>query len=275
MTWRSCDANRAPSTFADIVADNAWRRQTQFSTPLLAVGYGPDCCLLFSIPAKNVASCMQSSQAACKVRKCTLCTAMRNVQSQDPPLQILTATFLCSSSCGRAQQTYAQATVGQDILLNFAAGLFRTASWNMCGKFRTNLKREISHGEIVPPRNSPPPPVLGLCWLLRGSFDCVRCPHTSVLRPSTTCLAAFPDPSPTPPKDMGHSHTHPSPVHRRCRSALLGRESGTVVPLPMGAASAPPHPSRTGAGDASQSVTPKTVTISRVPTTTSHAQAIT
>ena len=25
---------------------------------------------------------------------------------------------------------------------------------------------------------------LGLCWLLRGSFDCFRCPHTSVLRPS-------------------------------------------------------------------------------------------
>ena len=29
----------------------------------------------------------------------------------------------------------------------------------------------------------------GLCWLLRGSFDCFCCPHTSVLRPSTTCLA--------------------------------------------------------------------------------------
>ena len=34
--------------------------------------------------------------------------------------------------------------------------------------------------------------VLGLCWLLRGSFDCFCCPHTFVLRPSTTCLAAFP-----------------------------------------------------------------------------------
>ena len=31
--------------------------------------------------------------------------------------------------------------------------------------------------------------VLGLCWLLWGSFDCFWCPHTSVLRPSTTCLA--------------------------------------------------------------------------------------
>ena len=61
MTWRSCDANRAPSTFVHIVADNAWRRQTQFSTPLPAAGYGRDCCLLFSIPAKNVASCRQSS----------------------------------------------------------------------------------------------------------------------------------------------------------------------------------------------------------------------
>ena len=28
MTWRSCDANRAPSTFVHIVADNAWQRQT-------------------------------------------------------------------------------------------------------------------------------------------------------------------------------------------------------------------------------------------------------
>ena len=34
--------------------------------------------------------------------------------------------------------------------------------------------------------------VLGLCRLLRGSFDCFCCPHTSVLRLSTTCLAAFP-----------------------------------------------------------------------------------
>ena len=31
--------------------------------------------------------------------------------------------------------------------------------------------------------------VLGLCWLFRGSFDCLCCPHTSVLRSSTTCLA--------------------------------------------------------------------------------------
>ena len=34
--------------------------------------------------------------------------------------------------------------------------------------------------------------VLGLCWLLRVSFDCCCCPHTSVLRPSTTCLSVFP-----------------------------------------------------------------------------------
>ena len=34
--------------------------------------------------------------------------------------------------------------------------------------------------------------LLGLCWLLWGSFDCFCCPHTSVLRPSTTCVAAFP-----------------------------------------------------------------------------------
>ena len=38
-------------------------------------------------------------------------------------------------------------------------------------------------------------PVVGiwrLCWLLWGSFDCFCCPHTSVLRPSTTCLFVFP-----------------------------------------------------------------------------------
>ena len=34
--------------------------------------------------------------------------------------------------------------------------------------------------------------VLGLRWLLQGSFDCVCCPHTSVLRPSVACLAVFP-----------------------------------------------------------------------------------
>ena len=61
LTWRSCDAHPAPSMFVHIVADNAWRRQTQFSTPL-AVGYGQDCCLLFCIPAKNVASCRQNAQ---------------------------------------------------------------------------------------------------------------------------------------------------------------------------------------------------------------------
>ena len=34
--------------------------------------------------------------------------------------------------------------------------------------------------------------VLRMCWLLWESFDCFCCPHTSVLRPSTTCLAVFP-----------------------------------------------------------------------------------
>ena len=87
----ACSPEFAVGNFAPTCcADNAWRRQTELSTPLR--------------------------------------TAMRNVRSQDPPLQILTATFLCFSSCGRAQETYAQATVGQDILLNFAAGLFRTAA---------------------------------------------------------------------------------------------------------------------------------------------------
>ena len=33
--------------------------------------------------------------------------------------------------------------------------------------------------------------VLRMCWLLPGSFDCFRCPHTSVHRPSIACLAVF------------------------------------------------------------------------------------
>ena len=33
--------------------------------------------------------------------------------------------------------------------------------------------------------------VLRMCWLLLGSFDCFCCPHTSVHRPSITCLAVF------------------------------------------------------------------------------------
>ena len=59
MTWRSPVTDGAPSMFVDIMADNAWRRQIQFSTPLLAVGYGRDSCLLFSLSAKDVASYRQ------------------------------------------------------------------------------------------------------------------------------------------------------------------------------------------------------------------------
>ena len=33
--------------------------------------------------------------------------------------------------------------------------------------------------------------ILKLCWLLWGSFDCFCCPHTSVLRASTTCLSVY------------------------------------------------------------------------------------
>ena len=33
--------------------------------------------------------------------------------------------------------------------------------------------------------------VLRMCWLLSGSFDCFCCPHTSVHRPSISCLAVF------------------------------------------------------------------------------------
>ena len=42
-----------------------------------------------------------------------------------------------------------------------------------------------------PRLRSPVVGVLGLCGLLRRSFDCFCCPHTCVLGPSTTCLTAF------------------------------------------------------------------------------------
>ena len=45
--------------------------------------------------------------------------------------------------------------------------------------------------------------VLGLCWLLWGLFDCFCCPHTSVLRPSTTCLCVSVCVSPTCPAPRG------------------------------------------------------------------------
>ena len=122
MTWRSCDANRAPSTFVHIVVDNAWQRQTQFSTPLLAVGYGRDCCLLFSIPAKNVASCRQSSQVyiAYSDEKCTI--------TRSPITDSEGNTSLFQLLWKSTTDRHAQATVGQDILLNFPAGLFCTAA---------------------------------------------------------------------------------------------------------------------------------------------------
>ena len=48
------------------------------------------------------------------------------------------------------------------------------------------------HGVPFARQRRPVVGVLGLCWLLRGSFDCFCSPYTSVLRLSTTCLAAFP-----------------------------------------------------------------------------------
>ena len=46
------------------------------------------------------------------------------------------------------------------------------------------------HGVPFVRQRRPVVGVLKLCWLLQGSFDCFSGPHTSVLRPSTTCLAA-------------------------------------------------------------------------------------
>ena len=48
------------------------------------------------------------------------------------------------------------------------------------------------HGVPFARQRRPVVGVRGLCWLLWGSPECVCCPHTSVLRPSTTCLSVFP-----------------------------------------------------------------------------------
>ena len=68
--------------------------------------------------------------------------------------------------------------------------------------------------------------VLGLCWLLRGSFDCFWCPHTSVLRPSTTCLAVFPCAG-VPGAPLLHALSRPSTVlcRRGPRVGSLGARS--------------------------------------------------
>ena len=48
------------------------------------------------------------------------------------------------------------------------------------------------HGVPFARQRRPVVGILRMCWLLWGSFDCLRCPHTSVLRSSTTCLSVFP-----------------------------------------------------------------------------------
>ena len=48
------------------------------------------------------------------------------------------------------------------------------------------------HGVPFARQRRPVVGVLRLYWLLWGSFDCFCCPHTSVVRPSTTCLSVFP-----------------------------------------------------------------------------------
>ena len=60
-----------------------------------------------SVPSITLPPCKGCSKLQAKFATCALCTALRNVRSQDPPTQILTATFFRFSSCGRAQQTYA------------------------------------------------------------------------------------------------------------------------------------------------------------------------
>ena len=90
----------------------------------------------------------------------------------------------------------------------------------------------------------------GLCWLLRGSVDCFCCPHTSVLRPSTSCLAAFhvPPPPPAAPVRLPRPlrslqncpHTNPSFALETCPCARVCDVSGPVF---WGRAPSAPFPS--------------------------------
>ena len=95
--------------------------------------------------------------------------------------------------------------------------------------------------------------VLRMCWLLPGSFDCFCCPHTSVHRPSTACLAVFlcgpgalflhvlsrPSticPPPTPPRNGTgtlRSDTHGTAGQSRrppCHSLCVGAPASPAPP---------------------------------------------
>ena len=67
-------------------------------------------------------------------------------------------------------------------------------------------------------RQQRPVGILRLCWFLWGSFDCFCCPHTSVHRPSTTCLSA----PPPPPESDGPDKPPPPGNTAPARKVLSG-----------------------------------------------------
>ena len=99
------------------------------------------------------------------------------------------------------------------------------------------------HGVPFACQRRPVVSLLRLCWLLRGSFDCFCCPHTSVLRPSTTCLSVFPctgNPPPPPPPPPPHMC---SQNDQRDVGIILSRRCWGRPPPPPGTAGrAPPPP---------------------------------
>ena len=135
--------------------------------------------------------------------------------------------------------------------------------------------------------------VLGLCWLLPGSFDCFCCPHTSVHRPSIACLAVFlcspgalflhalPGPSticPFPPH--GWSAPDGLPLLLRKQPVWAAGDTPHLMPVEQGL---PWHPVATGLarGEESPPPPPPPVVVSRASTSlpwalpgTQHAKAV-
>ena len=113
-----------------------------------------------------------------------------------------------------------------------------------------------------PRQRRPAVGVLGLCWLLRGWFDCFCCPHTSVLRPSVACLAAFPCVW-APGALLLHALSQPSTTYapplrgsrvRRARSLLVAGSARFMVDAadpPPQSAPMPPNPEGAAAAKAS------------------------
>ena len=99
-----------------------------------------------------------------------------------------------------------------------------------------------------PRSRSPVVGMLGLCWLLPGSFDCFGCPRASVHRPSIACLAvflcgpgAFLPRAPTPPRAP---RTDATPA-ARVRPTDGRSAPAALPPSPPPGLARPPPPPRT------------------------------